>query len=65
MSDVCRRHRHDSECTRAGSWRIMNNPAVLDKLRDELFKAFPSNTTKIISSVALQELLDLVSYPSM
>jgi len=48
-----------------GSWRIMNNPAVLDKLMDELFKAFLSNTKTIISSVALQELPHLVSYPSI
>jgi cytochrome P450 len=44
-----------------GSWRIMNNPEVLDKLRNELLEAVQSNETTI-PFVALQELPYLVSF---
>ena len=47
-----------------GFWRIMNNPEVLDKLRNELLEAFQSSETTI-SSAALQELPYLVSFLSI
>lgn len=48
-----------------GSWRIINNPSVLHKLRNELLEAFQSNCEPTISLATLQELPYLVSFLSL